>query len=206
MLQARFHLITADPLRLAEVLKFTETEVRPDVESRPGSLGMSLYANPETGVAVLESLWATEEMLQQNENRGWPDFRDALRSATGTISVERYQVPVFEWEWEGPLPPGAGLRLTWADIEPSKADDAVEVYGDTAVPQLAETEGFCGSLLLAGRGTGRLISETIWNSPQALAASRSAAAAVRVDMVESAGCVIQAVDEYGLVFSSAHKP
>ena len=51
-----------------------------------------------------------------------------------------------------------------------------------------------------------MISETIWNSPQALAASRSAAAAVRVDMVESAGCVIQAVDEYGLVFSSARKP
>ena len=206
MLQARFHLITADPLRLAEVLKFTETEVRPDVENRPGSLGMSLYANPETGVAVLESLWATEELLQQNENRGWPDFRDVLRAATGTISVERYRVPVFEWEWEGPLPPGAGLRLTRADIEPSKADDAIEAYGDTVVPVLAETEGFCGSLLLAGHGTGRLISETIWNSPQALAASRSAAAAVRVDMAESAGCVIQAVDEYGLVFSSARKP
>ena len=206
MLQARFHLITADPLRLAEVLKFTETEVRPDVENRPGSLGMSLYANPETGVAVLESFWATEELLQQNENRGWPDFRDVLRAATGTISVERYRVPVFEWDWEGPLPPGAGLRLTWTDIEPSKADDAIEAYGDTVVPVLSETEGFCGSLLLAGHGTGRLISETIWNSPQALAASRSAAAAVRVDMVESAGWVIQAVDEYGLVFSSTRKP
>ena len=206
MLQARFHLITADPLRLAEVLKFTETEVRPDVENRPGSLGMSLYANPETGVAVLESFWATEELLQQNENRGWPDFRDVLRAATGTISVERYRVPVFEWEWEGPLPPGAGLRLTWADIEPSKADDAIEVYGDTVVPWLAETEGFLGALLFVDPSTGHSISQTIWNSPQALAASRSAAAAVRVDMAESAGCVIQAVDEYGLVFSSARKP
>ena len=71
---------------------------------------------------------------------------------------------------------------------------------------LFRSEGFCGSLLLVGHGTGRLISETIWHSPQALAASRSAAAAVRVDMVESAGWVIQAVDEYGLVFSSARKP
>jgi hypothetical protein len=205
VLQARFHLITADPLRLADVLEFIEAEVRPDTENRQGSLGMSLYANPEVGVAVLESFWATHEMLLLNENRGLPDFRDALRHAAGTVCVERYRVPVFEWDWEGPLDPRAGLRLTWMDIEPSRAEDAVEAYGDTVVPGLAETEGFVGSLLLAGRGTGRLISEAIWRNPQALAASRSAAAAFRVDMVASTGCVIRAVDEYGLVFSSARK-
>jgi hypothetical protein len=205
VLHARFHLITADPPRLADVLKFIEAEVRPETENRRGSLGMSLYANREAGVAVLESFWATHEMLLLNENKGLPDFRDALRHAAGTVCVERYRVPVFEWDREGPLDPGTGLRLTWMDIEPSKAEDAVEVYGDTVVPGLADTEGFCGSLLLAGRGTGRLISETIWGNPQALAASRSAAAAVRVDMVASTGCMIWAVGEYGLVFSSARK-
>ena len=205
MLQARFHLITADPLRLADVLKFIETEVRPDTENRQGSLGMSLYANPEIGAAVLESFWATREMLLLNENRGLPDFRDALRHAAGTVSAEDYRVPVFEWDWEGPLDPGAELRLTWIEIAPSGSDDVVEAYGDTVVPALSETEGFVGSLLLAGRGTGRLISETIWRSPQALAAARSAAAAAALEMAESTGCVIGAVHEYRLVFSSARK-
>ena len=206
MLQARFHLITADPLRLADVLKSIETEVRPQTENREGSLGMSLYAKPEAGSAVLESFWATRDMLQLNENRGLPDFGDALQRAGGTVTVESYRVPVFEWDWEGPLDPRAGMRLTWIEIEPSKADDAVEAYGDTAVPELAETEGFVGSLLLVGQGTGRLISEAIWRNPQALAASRSASAALRVELVESTGCVIRGVDEYGLVFSSARKP
>jgi hypothetical protein len=205
MLQARFHLITADPLRLAEVLKFIETDVRPETENRQGSLGMSLYANPDVGTAVLESFWATREMLLLNENKGLPDFRDALRHAAGTVRVERYRVPVFEWDWEGPLDPRAGLRLTRVEIDPSQADDAVEAYGDTVVPALAETEGFVGSLLLAGQGTGQLISEAIWRNPQALAASRSAAAAARVAMVESAGGVIRAVEEYGLVFNSARR-
>jgi hypothetical protein len=206
MLQARFHLVTADPLRLADVLKSIETEVRPQTESREGSLGMSLYAKPESGVAVLESFWATHEMLLLNENRGLPDFGDALRRAGGTVTVDSYRVPVFEWDWEGPLNPLAVLRLTWMEIEPSKTDDAVEAYGDIAVPALAETEGFAGSLLLVGRGTGHLIGETIWRDPQALAGSRSAEAVVRVEMVESTGCVIRAIDEYGLVFSSARKP
>jgi hypothetical protein len=74
------------------------------------------------------------------------------------------------------------------DIETSRVEDAVEVYGDTAVPWLAETEGFCSALLLVDRNTGHSISETMWRSPQALAASRSVAAVVRVDMVASTSC------------------
>ena len=206
MLQARFQLITADPLRLADVLKFIESEVRPQTENRQGNLGMSLYANPEAGVAVLESFWATHEMLVLNENRGLPDFRDALRHAAGTVRAERYRVPIFEWDWAGPLDPMAGLRLTRIAIEPSKADDVVEAYGDTVVPALAETEGFAGSLLLAGDGTGELISEAIWRDPQTLAAGRSAAASAGIELAESTGCEIRPADEYGLVFSSARKP
>jgi hypothetical protein len=206
MLQARFQLITADPLRLADVLKFIETEVRPQTENREGSLGMSLYAKPEAGVAVLQSFWATHDMLQLNENRGLPDFADALRPAGGTATLERYRVPVFEWDRDGLLDPRAGLRLTRMEVEPSKADDAVEAYGDTVVPALAETEGFVGSLLLADQDTGHLVGEGVWREPQALAGSRSAEAAIRLELVESTGCVIRAVDEYGLVFSSVRKP
>src|SRR5882762_7216159 len=50
--------------------------------------------------------------------------------------------------------------------------------------------GFCGALLLIDRNTGHLISEAIWDSPKALAARRSAAAAVRVETVKAMGCVI----------------
>jgi hypothetical protein len=82
----------------------------------------------------------------------------------------------------------------------------VEAYGDTVVPWLADTEGFCSTLLLADRDSGHLIGESTWRDAGALAASRSAAAAVRVSMVESTGCLIRAVEEYGLVFNSAQKP
>jgi hypothetical protein len=55
---------------------------------------------------------------------------------------------------------------------------------------LAETAGFCGS-------------ETIWDSPKTLAASRSVAARVRAETVKSTGCAIRALEEYDLVFSTA---
>ena len=119
----------------------------------------------------------------------------------GTVCVERYRVPVFERE--APLDTGAGLRLTRMDVEGSRVEDAVAGYGDTAVPWLAETAGFCGALLLVDWNSGHSISETIWDSPKTLAASRSIAARVRVETVKSTGCVIRALEEYDLVFNTA---
>ena len=96
-----------------------------------------------------------------------------------------------------------GLRLTRMDVEGSRVEDAVEGYGDTAVPWLAETAGFCGALLLVDWNSGHSISETIWDSPKTLAASRSVAARVRVERVRSTRCVIRALEEYDLVFNTA---
>src|ERR1700761_5718459 len=58
MIQARVNLITADPDRMADTIGYIKTSVRPAVDSMDGSLGLSLYANAEIGVAVLEAFWA----------------------------------------------------------------------------------------------------------------------------------------------------
>ncbi len=203
MLHSRFNLITADPAKLGDAVTFIESAVRPAVESQPGSLGMSLYTNPTLGVAVLESVWASADAMRDSEHPVSQGRRDAVQRAAGTVCVERYRVPVFEQE--APVRPGAALRLTRMDFEPSRVEDGVEAYGDTVVPWLAETDGFCSALLLIDQNTGHSIGESVWSNPAALAASRSVAAAVRLDMAASSGCVIRAVEEYGLVFSSVRK-
>jgi quinol monooxygenase YgiN len=204
VLHVRLNLITADPQRLGDAIKYMEAEVRPAVEMQRGNLGISLQANPELGVAVLESFWVSADALRDSERIVAPARLEAVRLAnTGTVTVERYRVPVFELE--GPMPGGAGVRLTRMDVERSKIENAVEVFGDTAVPWLAETEGFCSALLFVDHGSGRSISQTVWQDAQALAASRSTAAAVRVDAVAATDCVIRAVEEFSLVFSSVRK-
>ena len=199
----RLNMITADPQKLGDSIKFIETEVRPQVDSQPGSLGTALYTNPGPGLAILESLWASEDAMAASEHHLGPTRRAAVERAAGTVSVERYQVPVFELE--APVHGGAGLRLTRMDFEPAAVEDAVEAYGDTAVPWLADTDGFCSTLLLVDDQTGHAISETLWRNSEALAATRSVAAAVRVETVTATGCVIRAVEEYGLVSTSARK-
>jgi quinol monooxygenase YgiN len=203
VLHAEIDLITADPLRLGDSMKYIEDTVRPVVESQRGSLGMSLHADTELGIAVLETFWASRVALRSGEDVTAASRDEAVRRATGTVTVEHYSVPVFERA--GPVAAGAGVRLTRMDLAPSRVEDAVEIFGDTAVPWLAEGEGCRRVLYLVDRDSGRAISETVWRDAQALARSRSAAAAVRAEAIVSAGCVIRAVEEYTLVFSSARK-
>lgn len=132
-----------------------------------------------------------------------PSRDEAVRRGAGTLTVERRAVPLFERE--GPVRAGAGVRLTRMDVEPSGVDDAVEVFGDTAVPWLADTDGFRCILYLVDHDSGHTISESFWRDTGAMAASRSAAAAARVEAVASAACVVRAVEEYSVAFSSARK-
>jgi hypothetical protein len=201
MMRARVNLITADPDRMADTIGYIKTSVRPAVDSMDGSLGLSLYANAEIGVAVLESFWASREALIHSEQMAAPRRTDVVRRAVGTVSVERYRVPVYERE--APLDTAAGLRLTRMDVDIARIEDTVEYFGAVVVPRLADAGGFCGALLLVDRDTGRSISETMWVSRKALAASRGEAAAVRVETVQSTGALIRAVEEYDLVFSTA---
>jgi hypothetical protein len=203
VLHVRLNLITADPRLLSDSVKFIENEVRPEVESQPGSLGLTLQANPELGIAILESFWASGDAMRASERIAAPHRAAAVRRATGTVTVERYGVPVFERE--APLLTGEGVRLTRLDVVPSAVEDAVATFGDTAVPRLADLQGFCCALFFIDRHSGRSVIETIWQGPEALAESRSPAAAIRADAVLATSGEIRAVEEYQLVFSSARK-
>lgn len=203
MLHVRLNLITADPIRLGDSVKFVENEVRPVVEGQPGNLGMALKLNADLGLALLESFWVSGDALRVSERIVAPNRAAAVRRATGTVTVERYSVPVFERE--APLYSGEGVRVTRLDVQPDAVEDAVATFGSMTVPWLADTEGFCSTLLFIDRTSGRSVVETIWRDPEALAASRSAAAAIRVDTVRATNGVIRSVEEYQLVFSSARK-
>ncbi len=45
-------------------------------------------------------------------------------------------------------------------VKPAGVADVVHVYGDTAVPRLADTPGFRETLLFADPADGQLISQT----------------------------------------------
>ena len=128
-------------------------------------------------MVILESFWATDEALRASERAVAPGRGEAALLGGGTVTVERYRLPVFEQDVPGRG--GEGVRLTRMDAEPAVVDDVIEVFGDTFVPWLAETAGFHSALLCADPASGRLIGQDIWHDPPTLEASAAAAAAAR---------------------------
>lgn len=204
MLHVEVNRITSDPLRLGEATSYVTSEVRPALERQPGNLGTLLLIDPEAGAIGFESFWASNGALVESEDVIVAGVREAARRAGGSVTRERYEVLVFERA--ASLRGGEGVRVTQMNVEPSKlsnVEDAVAWYGDAVVPQLADTSGFRAALLYADWAVGRLISETVWQDPHALAANRSAATAGEVAAAEALDGVIGASREYRLVFSSA---
>ena len=200
MMHVRFSLVAADPPVLAGCIGYLKDEARPVLESQHGSLGLSLLEKP--GIVIFESFWATPEALwlcQETEEV----FRGELaRRVEQPVRAKDYEVAVFERE----RPPREAVQLTRMTVKPAGVADVVEVYGDTAVPWLADTPGFRETLLFADPADGQLISQTAWRDPAAGAAGPSIAEMIRGEVLDEDDCEIHAVEDYRLVFDSARKP
>ncbi len=203
MLHLRLNLIAASPPVLDDCVKYIEGELRPAVESQPGSLGLSLLISLGLGIAVLESFWASAHALRASEQAAASLRAELTRRTRASVTDEQYRILVFERG--APLPGGEAVRLTRMQAKPSAVEDVTEAFGDSAVPWLAESPGFRQALLLADPDSRHLISQTAWQDTQARAASPSTAAVIQADIWNASDCVIHAVEDYSLVFSSARK-
>lgn len=207
MLHTRLDRIAARAAALDECLAYIEREIRPELESRIGSLGISVLEDRERAVAIFGSVWGTGAEMSGSEDAEAPLRGELAKRAGGPVTVEDYQVPIYELVDREALPRrGRAVRLTRIQVRPSQVDDAIEVIGDMAVPSLTETPGFCDALLFADPASGRLISETVWRDPGARAAAPSVAAIVRAEFPDEASTEIRAVEDYTLVFSTVREP
>jgi hypothetical protein len=205
VLHARLNRIAADTAALDGCVSYIEGEVRPALEARPGSLGISVLEDRERGVVIFGSVWANSLEMGGSEDTEAPLRGELARRAGGPVTVEDYQVPIFELVDRQPLTRrGHAVRLTRIQVRPSEVDDVIEVVGDIAVPSLIETPGFCDALLFA-HPSGRLISETVWLDPRARASAPSVAAIIRAEVPDQARD-IRAGEDYALVFSSVQEP
>jgi hypothetical protein len=206
VLHTRLTWIAVDAAKLDACTSYVEEEIGPALEQRPGGLGIFILEDRERGVAIFGSIWASSGEMSGSDNTEAPLRGELARRAGGPVTVDEYQVPVFELVERLALPRrGLAARLTRIRVKPSQVDDAIEVVGDYAVPPLVEAPGFCDALLFADPSTGRLITETVWRDTGTRAAAPSVATIVRAEM-PAAEFPDAAVEDYNLVFSTVREP
>jgi hypothetical protein len=200
----RLTLLTADPDHFEDALQYIQNDARPRVENEAGNLGMTLKVRRPLGVAVVETFWVSGEAMRESDRNVRATRDEAEHRAHGTCSVESF--PVAGLVTTGSWDPGDGVRVTRFDAPLDRVEQLVSGYEDTTLPWLKGADGFRGALLATQPRTGQAISETVWRDDEALAASRSAAAAIQVDTVKATDSAVRSLEEYTLTFSSAQQP
>lgn len=200
MLYAQLSALKVSASSLDSVLGHIETEIRTAIERRGGSRGTSLQANTASGEVVLESFWDSGKAMQESAATGVLTKHSLTGGAESAVVTENYRLAAFEHH--GGAQTGAAVQITRLSAEPSALDDAIEVFGDTVVPALADMEGFLSAMLLADRDSGRTIIQSVWLDTAVLRAGRGAPA-IQAEAMATAGCAIRRTDNYGLLYDSA---
>src|SRR4051794_41981682 len=85
-MHARLSLVTADPNKIDDVVKYVSNDARSIVEDKPGNLGMSMAVN-DLGVAVVESFWGSGDAMRESERQVSATRGEASRLGGGAGSA-----------------------------------------------------------------------------------------------------------------------
>ena len=179
-------------------IKFVINEVAPMLDSIEGCRGVSFLVDRETGQSVATSSWDTDAAMRGSDDQLRP-IRDRGRDVLGgSMQVDEWEIAVMHRTQHG-----ACCRVSWLQGD---LDTLGETFKVALLPRLDETPGFCGASLMIDRDARVGCSTTVWESREAMEASRSAADELRVRAASDSGGEIVDVLEFDLAYAHLHVP
>jgi heme-degrading monooxygenase HmoA len=90
-------------------------------------------------------------------------------------------------------------RVSMLEGPTDHVDTALDTMHSTVMPQLEVTEGFRGVLVFGNRANGKSISVTLWETEDAMKASREAANIWRQQIADAESGSITGVEEFEIL-------
>ncbi len=197
--------VQADPAKIDDGIAVVRGDIFPAVSEMDGCVGMSLLVNRDSGRCIATTAWQSENAMRDTAERVMP-LRERAEQSLGSSASEVRQWEVATVHRERAAPEGACARLTWLSGDPAKGDDAIDTYKMAVLPRLEAMDGFCSASLMIDRAAGRVVGTAVFDSREALEASRDAAQRIRERVSSELGARIDNVEEMELVFAHLHVP
>ena len=197
--------VQADAAKIDEGIAVVRDDIFPAVSEMGGCVGMSLLVNRDSGRCIATTAWDSQDAMRESAERVVP-LRDRAEQSLGGSGSEVRQWEVAVVHRDHVAPEGACARLTWLSGDPGLADRAIDTYKMAVLPRLEEMDGFCSSSLMIDRDAGRVVGTVVFESREALEASRDAARGIRERVASELGATIDNVEEMEMVFAHLHVP
>jgi len=197
--------IHADLARLDEGVAFVRDSVVPAVATLPGTLGLTMMVDRETGTTSVSTAWETEQARADAD-----ELLTSLRAKAarlmggGTPVTELFELVAIDRL--RPAQPGFWSRVTRVTIPPSDVDDAIDAYTSSIVHDLRLLDGYCSAVLLVDRAKGVGAVIVTFDNKTHVEATRDQAAAIRRTGLQKAGAEIGEVREAEIVIAGLRLP
>lgn len=201
IVHARSSTVQAQPSSIDAGIAHVRDEVLPAVQAIDGCVGMSLLVDRESGRCIATTAWETEEAMRASADQA-RQLRDrAAETFGGNIDkIEEWEIVVLHRDHRANE--GACVRATWAKGDPATADQQIEFYKTSVLPELENLEGFCSASLMIDRASGRGVSSVTFDSREAMERNRDQAMTLKTAKVQEAG--VEELDEGEFELAVAH--
>jgi hypothetical protein len=197
--------VQAEPTRIDDGIAVVRDEVFPVVSDIEGCVGMSLLVDRDSGRCVATTAWQSEDAMRTSAETVMP-LRNQAEQSLGSSGSEVHQWEVAVVHRDHAVPQGACARLTWLSGDPGMAERVIDTYRMAVVPRLEAMAGFCSSSLMIDREAGRAVGTVVFDSRQAMEASRGDAQKIREGVASELGASVDRVDEMEMAFAHLHVP
>lgn len=179
----RANMVEADPGKVEEGIAFVRDRIRPVVDSLPGSRGLGMWVNRETGQVVVHTVWEDRAALDGSESR----LADLRAEVARVMEARSVRVEVVEpgvmWQAAADQP-GYWARHVEMTVPVARVEEGISLFRDEALPAIRQFPGVNTCVLLVNRETGLSMVNVTYRSKDDLEAAQERATALRASMVD----------------------
>jgi hypothetical protein len=192
---ARVNTIFGTESKVSAGVAQIEESDRKAVESADGNRGLTTLVDRSGGVIVALSYW---DDPQRSSDAVLTRAREsAAAAAGGELIAESFEVAVAERPVEPA--PGAAVRMTRVQLDPTKIDAGLTFVRDELLQRLSAATGLCSAELLIDREIGNGLLVTTWTDEDAANRADALLGAFPSDAAERAGATFPRSESYVLV-------
>jgi hypothetical protein len=173
----------------------------PAVQAIDGCIGLSVLVDRESGRCIITAAYESEDAMRASADKASRLRDGAAEKLGGNVDkIEEWEIVALHRDHRSR--DGACARATWVKSDPARADQNIEYYKTSVLPELENLDGFCSASLLIDRETGRSVSTVTFDSREAMQRNRDQAQALKTAKIREAG--VEELDECEFELALAH--
>jgi hypothetical protein len=182
----RVNILEADPSKIDEGIAFVRDRIQPLVDSLPGSRGLGMWVNRETGDVVVNTVWDDRAALDASESHVTAVRAEAAKVVGAkTVRVEIGE-PIVVWQAAADQP-GYWSRAVEMDVPADRIEEGMALFRDELLSSVQRIPGVNTVVLSLNRDTGHTMLNVTYRSRAELDAARATADNLRAGVVSRLG-------------------